>query len=123
LLPALAMAMIAVVIVTAQPWRNEAERSVVLVEEIVALTQPGEPVMDLKGETVFRQRPFYFVLEAVTNVKLRFGQIRDTIADALGRSGINLAAGRHRVVAHEKTERPLVVWSGTLRSPRFRSER
>ena len=199
LLPALAMAMIAAVVVTAQPWRNEAERSIVLVEEIVALTHPGEPVMDLKGETVFRQRPFYFVLEAVTNVKLRFGQIRDTIADALvhkrtyvvageallppgartfvqryyvpwgvvhvagaqlkplrdgattsfdigvpgpyvvlgergvvratidgvavGGSGINLAAGRHRVVAHDRAERPVVVWSGTLRTPRFRSER
>ena len=36
LLPALAVAMIAVVVVTAQPWRNEAERSIVLVEEIAA---------------------------------------------------------------------------------------
>jgi hypothetical protein len=199
LLPALAMAMIAVIVITARPWRNEAERSIVLVEEIVALTQPGEPVMDLKGETVFRQRPFYFVLEAVTNVKLRFGQIRHTIADALvykrtyvvageallppaarmfvrryyvpwgivhvagaqlkplhegsatsfdiavpgpyvvlgergvvratidgvavNGSGINLAAGRHRVVAHDKAERPLVIWSGTLRGGRFKSAR
>jgi hypothetical protein len=194
-LPALAAAMIVAIVVTARPWRNEAERSIVLVEEIVALTQPGEPVMDLKGETVFRQRPFYFVLEAVTNVKLRLGEIRDTIAAtlvnsrtyvvageallppaarrfvqryyvpwgevhvagaqlaplpdgavtsfdiavpgpyvvlgergvvpatidgvAVGRSGINLAAGRHHVVAHEKTERPVVVWSGALRSGRF----
>jgi hypothetical protein len=195
-LPALAGAMLIVIVVTAQPWKNEAERSIVLVEEIVALTHPGEPVMDLKGETVFRQRPFYFVLEAVTNVKLRFGEIRDTIADALvskrtyvvagqallppaahtfvqryyvpwgavhvagaqlqplrsgaaesfdigvpgpyvvlgergvvpatidgvavGGSGINLAAGRHHVVTHEKAERPVVVWSGTLRSGRYR---
>src|SRR5436305_3876392 len=198
LLPALAVAMMAVIVITAQPWRNEAERSIVLIEEVVALTNPGEPVMDLKGETVFRPRPFYFVLEAITNVKLRLGVIRDTIADtlvssrtyvvagdalppaalrfvhryyvrwgvlhvagaelrplrdglattfdiavpgpyvvlgergvvratidgvAVGRSGINLAAGRHRVIAHEKAERPVVVWSGTLRSPRFRSER
>jgi len=197
-LPALAVAMIAIIVVTAQPWRNEAERSIVLVEEVVALTHPSEPVMDLKGETVFRKRPFYFVLEAITNVKLRLGLIRDTIADtlvhshtyvvagdalppaalrfvrryyvpwgvlhvagaelrplrdglgasfdiavpgpyvvlgergvvratidgvAVGGSGINLAAGRHRVIAHEKTERPVVVWSGTLRSARFRSER
>ena len=198
LLPAFALAMIAVIVVTARPWRNEAEQSIVLVEEIVALTNPGEPVMDLKGETVFRRRPFYFVLEAITNVKLRLGVIRDTIADALvhsrtyvvagdalppaalrfvhryyvpwgavhvagaelrplrdglaasfeiavpgpyvvvgergvvratidgvvvGRAGIMLAAGCHRVIAHEKAERPVVVWSGTQRSARFRSER
>jgi len=199
LIPALAAAMIAVIIVTAQPWRNEAERSIVLVEEIVALTSPNETVMDLKGETVFRPRPYYFVLEAVTNLKLRIGALRDTIADTLvrsrtyvvagvaflppvtrafvmryyvpwgvvrvagarlsplrdglgvtfdigvpgpyvvfgdhgvlratidganvGRGGIMLAAGRHRVVAHEKSDRPVVVWSGTLRTARFRSER
>jgi len=193
LLPAFGVAMIAIIVVTAQPWRNEAERSIVLVEEIVALTEPGDPVMDLKGETVFRRRPFYFVLEAITNVKLRLGLIRDTIADtlvhsrtyvvagdalppaalrfvrryyvpwgavhiagaqlqplgagraetfdiavpgpyvvlgergvvratidgvAVGRAGIHLAAGRHRVVAHERAERAVVVWSGALRSPR-----
>jgi hypothetical protein len=198
LLPAFALAMIFVIVVTARPWRNEAERAIVLVEEVVALTHPGETVMDLKGETVFRRRPFYFVLEAITNVKLRLGVIRDTIADTLvhsrtyvvagdalppaalrfvhryyvpwgavhvagaelrplrdgltasfeiavpgpyvvvgergvvratidgvvvGRAGIMLAAGRHRVIAHEKAERPVVVWSGTQRSPRFRSER
>jgi hypothetical protein len=155
--------------------------------------------MDLKGETVFRARPYYFVLEAVTNLKLGVGVLRDTIADtlvhsrtyvvagvsllppaarrfveryyvpwgavhvagaqlrplrdglaesfdigvpgpyvvlgergvvratidgvAVGRSGIVLAAGRHRVIGHERAERPVVVWSGTLRSARFRSER
>src|ERR1051326_1720951 len=197
-LPALAVAMMAIIVITAQPWRNEAERSIVLVEEVVALTHPSEPVMDLKGETVFRKRPFYFVLEAITNVKLRLGLIRDTIADTLvhthtyvvagdslppaalrfvrryyvpwgalhvagaelrplraglyasfdiavpgpyvvlgergvvratidgvnaGGSGINLAAGRPRAVAPDKAARPVVVWSGTLRSARFRSER
>ena len=199
LVPALAMAMIPIIILTAEPWRNEAERSIVLVEEVIALTHPSETVMDLKGETVFRPRPYYFVLEAVTNLKLGIGLIRDTIADtlvksrtyvvagvtllppaarrfveryyvpwgvvrvagaqlqplrdglvesfdigvpgpyvvlgergvlratidgcAVGRSGIVLAAGRHRIVAHDRAERPLVVWSGTLRSPRFRTER
>ena len=198
-LPPLAAAMVPIIVFTAQPWRNDAERSIVLVEEVLALTHPSETVMDLKGETVFRARPYYFVLEAVTNLKLGVGVLRDTIADtlvhsrtyvvagvsllppaarrfverhyvpwgavhvagaqlrplrdglaesfdigvpgpyvvlgergvvratidgvAVGRSGIVLAAGRHRVIAHERAERPVVVWSGTLRSARFRSER
>jgi hypothetical protein len=190
LLPAFAVAMMVVIVVTARPWRNEAEQSILLVDEVLALTQPGDPVMDLKGETVFRPRPYYFVLEAITNVKLRLGLIRDTIADTLvrsrtyvvagdalppaatrfvhryyvpwgtvhvagaqleplgeelaatfdiavpgpyvvlgdrgvaratidgivvGRAGVMLAAGRHRIVAHEKSERPMVIWSGALR--------
>jgi hypothetical protein len=42
--------------------------------------------MDLKGESVFRHRPWYFALEAITNIKLRLGNIRDDIAAALVKS-------------------------------------
>jgi len=188
--PAFAAAMLVVIVVTARPWRNEAEQSILLVDEVLALTQPGDPVMDLKGETVFRPRPYYFVLEAITNIKLRLGLIRDEIATtlvrsrtyvvagdelppaalrfvrryyvrwgsvhvagvqlqplrehlpayfdigvpgpyvvlgdrgvaratidgvAVGRAGVMLAAGRHRLVAQESAQRPMVIWSGTLR--------
>jgi hypothetical protein len=42
--------------------------------------------MDLKGESVFRPRPWYYALEAITNIKLRVGNIRDDIAAALVKS-------------------------------------
>ena len=34
--------------------------------DVLRLSRPQEYVMDLKGETVFRRRPFYYTIEAVT---------------------------------------------------------
>jgi len=36
--------------------------------------------MDSKGETVFRQRPFRYVLETLTEKRMELGSIQDTIA-------------------------------------------
>jgi hypothetical protein len=81
-----AAALVIAIVITAQPWRNDAREEIAMIDEVLALTSPGEPVMDMKGETVFRARPWYFALEAITNIKLRIGQIRDNIADSLVRS-------------------------------------
>jgi hypothetical protein len=87
LVPAtLAAALIVTTIATARPWRNDAAAEVQVVETVLMLTSPDEPVMDLKGESVFRHRPWYFALEAITNIKLRLGNIRDDIALALVKS-------------------------------------
>jgi 4-amino-4-deoxy-L-arabinose transferase-like glycosyltransferase len=87
LVPAtVAAALIVTTVVTARPWRNDAAAAVQVVEAVLTLTSPDEPVMDLKGESVFRHRPWYFALEAITNVKLRLGNIRDDIAMALVKS-------------------------------------
>jgi len=194
LAPAFAVAMLVAIVVTAEPWKNEANEEIAMVDEVLAITDPADPVMDLKGETVFRERPYYFVLEAITNVKLRLGILSDQIADTLvrsrthvvvgdalppkarefvkrhyvewgrvrvagarlprlhgdatpvefdlavpgsyvvidedgvlhatidgvsvGRDGVMLAAGRHRLVTAAKSSRAMVIWSGTLRSAR-----
>lgn len=87
LLPAtVALAMVVTTIATARPWRNDAAAEVQVVETVLTLTSPDEPVMDLKGESVFRSRPWYYALEAITNIKLRLGNIRDDIAAALIKS-------------------------------------
>ena len=81
-----AVALIVTTIAVAKPWRNDAAAEVQVVETVLSLTSPDEPVMDLKGESVFRPRPWYFALEAITNVQLRLGHIRDDIAETLVRS-------------------------------------
>jgi hypothetical protein len=68
------------------PWRDEAHQEIELVDEVLSITTPSDPVFDLKGESVFRVRPWYFGLETLTNAHMRLGEIRDTIADALVRS-------------------------------------
>jgi Dolichyl-phosphate-mannose-protein mannosyltransferase len=81
-----ALALIFAIAVMGKPWRDDARDEIAMIDEVLMLTTPDEPVMDLKGETVFRPRPWYFSLEAITNVKLRLGRIRDDIAYALVRS-------------------------------------
>lgn len=51
--------------------------------QILALTRPGEYVMDAKGESIFRPRPFYWVLEGVTEARMRNGSIRDDLGERL----------------------------------------
>lgn len=78
-----AIVLIAAIVFMARPWRDDARAEIAMIDEVLRLTTPDETVMDLKGETVFRARPWYFALEAITNVKLRLGRIRDDIAHAL----------------------------------------
>ncbi len=89
---ALTAAGLVAIIVTAAPWKNEARHEVELISEVLSLTSPGDRVMDQKGETIFRMRPYYLVLESITNRKLRLGLLRDRIAEALVRSATQVVA-------------------------------
>jgi hypothetical protein len=51
-----------------------------LVADILRLTRPDDSVMDAKGETIFRRRPFYYVLENITQRRIETGSIADTVA-------------------------------------------
>ena len=50
---------------------------------VLALTRPGDPVMDSKGEAIFRPRPLYWVLEGITQQRMADGSIADDIAERL----------------------------------------
>ena len=54
-----------------------------LVGDVLRLTPKTAPVMDLKGEALFRLRPFFYALEDLTWERLRNGEIRDDIAERL----------------------------------------
>jgi hypothetical protein len=49
--------------------------------QILNLVRPGEYIVDLKGEAIFRPRPFFYVLETVTRDLIQKGFIRDTIPE------------------------------------------
>lgn len=93
---ALVKACIAVEFVTllavGRPWVDQTGDEVALVNEVLAMTTPNELVMDLKGETLFRERPYYLVIESITNRKLRMGMIGDDISDILVRSQTHVVA-------------------------------
>jgi hypothetical protein len=66
-----------------RPWEN---RSVEMVEHLsclLRLANPDDWVMDGKGETIYWQRPYYYVLEGVTLYRMNRGMIVDDIPEHL----------------------------------------
>jgi hypothetical protein len=52
-----------------------------LIAETLALTRRGDHVLDLKGETVFRPRATFWVLERITKARLARGLLADRIPE------------------------------------------
>ena len=62
-----------------------------MMDQLLRLSHPGEPVIDYKGETIFRRRPFYYVLENITRAQMARGIIKDTIAEDVVRTRTHVA--------------------------------
>ncbi|HKR64591.1 MAG TPA: glycosyltransferase family 39 protein [Thermoanaerobaculia bacterium] len=57
-----------------------------MMQQALRLTRPGEMIMDLKGETIFRKRPFYYAFENITRAQIAHGLLRDTVAEDVVRT-------------------------------------
>ncbi|HEX3123708.1 MAG TPA: glycosyltransferase family 39 protein [Rhodanobacteraceae bacterium] len=66
-----------------RPWLHEAHRFTDELGTLLRLSRPTEYVMDDKAESIFRPRPFYWVLENVTLHHLARGLIADDIPQRL----------------------------------------
>jgi len=84
-----------VVLGVGTPWDGRARAETAFLADVLRLTRPHEYVMDLKGETIFRPRPFFYVIEAVTKTRLRQALIADSIPE-------RLIATRTRVVVPDQ---------------------
>ena len=62
-------------------WQDGTQREREILGEVLRLTRPGEFVMDFKGESVFRQRAYFYVLEPLTFVKVKRGKLPDNVED------------------------------------------
>lgn len=79
---------------------NRTNEHITMMNQVLRLTRPGEPLMDIKGETIYRRRPFYFIFEAITRRQIEFGTIADTVPEAV------IAARCHVAQA----DGPLLPW-------------
>jgi hypothetical protein len=61
-------------------WVPERDYHRTLLREVVRLTRPGELLLDLKGETVFRPRPTFYALEQVSRDLIARGLVPDHAA-------------------------------------------
>jgi len=64
----------------ADRFENNTDWHVTMMDQALRLTHPGERLLDVKGETIYRERPFYYALEIVTRSLMAQGRIPDTIA-------------------------------------------
>jgi hypothetical protein len=64
----------------ADRFENNTDWHVTMMNQALRLTHPGERLIDVKGETIYRERPFYYALEVVSRAQLAQGIIPDTIA-------------------------------------------
>jgi hypothetical protein len=62
-----------------------------MLDQALRLSHPGEMILDLKGETIFRRRPFYYAFEYITRAQIAHGLIRDTVAEDVIRTRTHVA--------------------------------
>ncbi len=86
------------VLLVADPgvWRGEAVDATAFTTDVLRLTDPSDFVLDLKGESLFRPRATYWVLETITKERLRRGLIPDDLADDLIATRTGTVAGYGR---------------------------
>jgi hypothetical protein len=88
-LAAFVAAAIFMIVLTAEDadwFKNKTGEYRTMLSQALRLTRPGERVIDLKGETVFRPRPYYYVFESITRRAMYRGLIPDTIPEDVVRS-------------------------------------
>jgi len=66
--------------VTTPPWRNRAKDESKFMSQVLAMTDRSDTIMDEKGETIYRIRPFYYGLEKVARNAIKRGEIADDIS-------------------------------------------
>jgi hypothetical protein len=92
---AIAVVEIALVIGVGHLNRDDTVEGLRVIAQTLELTTPAETVMDLKGETAFRQRAFFYVIEPMTKARMHRGQIADTIVDDVLRTHTMVVALDH----------------------------
>jgi hypothetical protein len=75
----------------ADRFENKTAWHITMMNQALRLSHPGESLIDYKGETIYRRRPFYFALEIATRTLMSRGTIRDTVAEDVIRTRTHVA--------------------------------
>jgi hypothetical protein len=75
----------------AEWFRNATLEQITMMRQVLGLSRPGEPLIDLKGETIYRRRPYYYILEFITRHAMEAGLIPDTIEQDVIRARCHVA--------------------------------
>ena len=78
---AIAAVFIAAITYYADRFSNHTREQITMMHQLLRLTRPGDLVIDYKGETIYRRRPYYFILEFITRSAMHRSLIPDTIVE------------------------------------------
>jgi hypothetical protein len=102
ILPALMVtAEIALIERAGSPFTNNTTHKIGLIANVLKLTDESDYVMDSKGETIYRHRPIYHMLDRITRRRMRRYLIRDDITERLVETRTALIATISRVPRHD----------------------
>jgi hypothetical protein len=73
----------AFLLATHSPAKDETRDKIGIVADTLRLTDPGDYVLDSKGETIYRRRPAFLLLEGVTARGLRMGLLANNLQERL----------------------------------------
>lgn len=65
------------------PFTDKTTDKIGMIANTLKLTDESDYVMDSKGETIYRRRPFYYVLDKITKKRMYRGLIRDDLPQRL----------------------------------------
>lgn len=75
----------------ADRFANNTDWHITMMDQALRLSHPGETIIDYKGETIYRRRPFYYALEVATRTLMARGQVRDTLGEDVIRTRTHVA--------------------------------
>jgi hypothetical protein len=64
-------------------FRNGTREYTTMLNQVLQLTHPGELLMDYKGETVYRRRPYHYIFEAIGRRVLQRHLIPDNVPESI----------------------------------------
>jgi len=103
--PAAGLALLAIeaglIVKQQSPLKNQLRPFEQNLAAVLRLTDPGDYVMDGKGETIFRMRPTYWVFEGVTIKRMQLGSIPDDVRERMIETGTCVAVN-HRLRNQDK---------------------
>jgi len=65
------------------PWHSALTYNLQQWRDVLRMTDPDQTVMDLKGELIFRPRPYYYVVETFTSKRIHQGLLKDDIPEQM----------------------------------------
>jgi hypothetical protein len=82
---------------------HSSDDRIAMIADVLALTRPGEFVMDSKGETIYRPRPYYYAIETFTRQRLARGLMPDDLVERLIQTRTAVVHEGDRMTAKSRT--------------------